>query len=162
MVVKIQSQREICKTIQTFLPCLVHFKGLSTCSESNFVEITYVSYPFFVFMFVYVQKYATLASTEIHREMQHSQLIDKSQISDPQGLQNAMLSTPFPTHWFFCKIGLLFFLPSFELYVNYPFFKLHHSLTCDVLMCAEVQHSFFVAPIQGHGDMEGHPTFLTM
>ena len=72
----------------------------------------------------------------------------------------------FRHHWqhlyFFSKTGLLFFFPSFELYVNYPLFRHRHYLTFDVLMCAKVQHSFFVAPIKGHGDMQGHPTLLTM
>ena len=135
-----------CKTIQTLLPCQVHFKGLFTCCESNFFEIKYVLYPFVVFMFVEVQRSTASTSTQIHREMQHAQLLDKSPISDLQDLQNAMLSTQLPTHWFLCKMGLLFFLPSFELYVNYPLFRNRHSLTCDVLMCAEVQYFFGANP----------------
>ena len=31
------------------------------------------------------------------------------------------------------------------------------SLTCGVLMCADVKHSLFLTLIQGHGDMQGHP-----
>ena len=54
------------------------------------------------------------------------------------------------------------FFPYFELYVNYPLFRHHRSLTYDVLMCVEAQHFFFVAPIQGHGEMQGHPNFPTM
>ena len=70
-----------CKGIQTFLPCQVHFNGLFTCFESNFFEITYVSYPFVMFMFAEVQQSTPLASTQIHREMKHAQLLDKSLIS---------------------------------------------------------------------------------
>ena len=105
-------------------------------------------------MFAKVQQSTPVALTQIHKEMQHAQLLHKSPISDLQGLQNAMLSTPLPTHYFF--------VPSFEIYVNYHLFRHHHSLACDVLMCSEVQHSLFVAPIQGHGDMQGHPTFHTI
>ena len=60
-------------------------------------------------MFAKVQQATPLVSTQIHREMQHAQLLDKSPISDVQGLQNAMLSTPLPTQLFICKTGLLFF-----------------------------------------------------
>ena len=31
------------------------------------------------------------------------------------------------------------------------------SLTCGVLMCVDLQHSPFLPPIQGHGDMQFHP-----
>ena len=61
-----------CKGIQTCMPCQVHFNGLFTCFERNFFEITYVSYPFAIFVFVEVQQSTPLASTQIHREMQHS------------------------------------------------------------------------------------------
>ena len=57
---------------------------------------------------------------------------------------------------------LLFFFHLFELYVNSLLFKHRHSLTCDVLICAKAQHSFFMAPIQGHGEMQGHPNFPAM
>ena len=68
------------------------------CFESNLFEITYVSYLFVVFMFAKVQQSTSLALTQIHKEMQHAQLLHKSPISDLQGLQNVMLSTPLPTH----------------------------------------------------------------
>ena len=63
---------------------------------------------------------------------------------------------------FFAGLGYCFFLPSFELYDSYPLFRHCHSLTCDVLMCAEVQSSFFVVPIQEHGEMKGDLNFPTM
>ena len=66
------------------------------------------------------------------------------------------------THWFFCKTRLLYFFPSFELYVNYPLFRHRHSLTCDVSMSEEVKHSLFMAPIQGHGEMQWHPNYPAM
>ena len=60
--------------------------------------------------------------------------IDNSPIGYLQVLENVMF-------WTLCQL---------------PFMHCF-SLKCGVLMCEYVQHSLFLAPIQGHGDMQGHP-----
>ena len=153
--------KEKCKGIKTFLPCQVHVNRLFTCFESNLFEITYLSYPFVVFMFAKVQQATPLVSTQIHREMQHAQLLDKSPISDPQGFQDAMLSTLFPTHWFFCKTKLLFF---YHLLKSMPI-TLYFGITILNMWRVDVCRGatlLFMKPIQGHRDMQGNPTFLTI